>query len=151
MQCGEVCPTALRRNTIARNNIIYICIYIYIYRSAGQPPKWGVAAAKLWFGSRQTRVWQLPHSSLAAGQPPHWGLAVAKPEFGSCQTSVWQLPNPSVAAAKSEFGRRYISNIKRQSANQHPHILFEIKINTMTWGLQSVGRGLFPPHGKRAI
>jgi len=131
-----------------------------------------VAAAKLWFGSRQnrvwqlgscqTRVWQLPHSGLAAGQLPHWGLAVAKPEFGSCQTNVWQLPKPestrvwqlpnlSVAAAKSEFGRRYISNIKRQSANQHPHILFEIKINTMTWGLQSVGRGLFPPHGKRAI
>ena len=39
----------------------------------------------------------------------------------------------------SEDVVRYISNIKRQGANQHPHTLFEIKIDTMTWGLQSVG------------
>ena len=50
-----------------------------------------------------------------------------------------------MAAAKSEFGSRHISNIKRQSANQHTHILFEIKVNTVMWRLQSVGRGLSDP------
>ena len=37
-----------------------------------------LAAAKLEFGSCQTRAWQLPHQSLAT----------TKPEFGSCQTEV---------------------------------------------------------------
>ena len=61
LQCGEVCPTALRRNTIARNNIIciYIYMYIYIYISFS----W--AAAKMGCGSCQTLVWQPPNSGLA--------------------------------------------------------------------------------------
>ena len=151
LQCGEVCPTALWRNTIARNNII--STYIYVSFS------WAVA--KMGCGSCQTLVWQPPKSGLAAWQLPRSGLAAATLwfgswaaatlGFGSCQTRVWQLPNQCLAAAKPEatrvwqlpnmsvpaaesgFGRRYISNIKRQSANQFPHILLEIKINTMTW------------------
>ena len=50
-----------------------------------------------------------------------------------------RFANLRLAAAKSEFGSRHISNIERQSANQHTHLLFEIKINTVMWRLQSVG------------
>ena len=52
------------------------------------------------------------------------GLALAR---------CWQLPNLRLPAAISVFGSRRASNIKRHSANQHTHILFEIKINTVMW------------------
>ena len=47
-----------------------------------------LAAAKLWFGSCQTRVWQLPNSGLAAGQPPKSGflmnLSIACSAISAC-------------------------------------------------------------------
>ena len=53
---------------------------MFVLRDLGSGPNSGLAAAKLWLGSCQTRAWQLPNS----------GLAAAKLWFG-----VWQLPSQS--------------------------------------------------------
>ena len=52
-----------------------------------------LAAAKLGFGSCQTRAWQLGSRQNRVWQLPNSGLAAAKIGFGSGQTLVWQLAN----------------------------------------------------------
>ena len=61
-----------------------------------------------------------------------------------------QLPSFSLAAVKPEVGSgqiwvRQSTHFKHKTPNQHTHILFEIKVNTVMWRLQSVGRGLSDP------
>jgi hypothetical protein len=65
-----------------------------------------LSAAKLGFGSCQTRAWHLPNSGLAAAKP-NSGLAAAKLGFGSCQ-----IKNAGMAAARVVFGCNENTNNK---------------------------------------
>ena len=49
------------------------------------PIYYPIYAAKLWFGSCQTRVWQLPNSGLAAAK---LGFGGCQTQFGSCKTQL---------------------------------------------------------------
>ena len=74
-----------KRNTLKQNeyNAKASTKKAFRYRS------YGSAVARLKFGNRQTRVWQLPNLSLAAAKR----FNPSKPEFGSCRTWDWQLPS----------------------------------------------------------
>ena len=82
---------------------------------------------------RRNEVWDMPD-----------GCKTSYESIGTCFGTIWLYQTLGAWIPTSKFQLWVNATLSQamQHEWQHTHILFEIKVNTMTWRLQSVGWGL---------